>query len=115
MLKLEKRRGARARLTKPGSPDTYLCMRTSVDIDDDLLAEAKAVAVRERRSVRSLIEEGLRRVIRPVMAKDRGKGFDLPVSSAGGGVMPGVDFSKHSALLDLMDEEDLMRHGLPRR
>jgi hypothetical protein len=90
-------------------------MRTTVDIDDDLLAEAKAVAVRERRSVRSLIEEGLRRVIRPVPAKDRGKGFDLPVSSAGGGVMPGVDFSKHSALLDLMDEEDLTRHGLPRR
>ncbi len=104
-----------ASLTDLENSDTYLCMRTTVDIDDDLLAEAKAVAVRERRSVRSLIEEGLRKVIRPVAAKDRGKGFDLPVSSAGGGVMPGVDFSKHSALLDLMDEADLTRHGLPRR
>lgn len=88
-------------------------MRTTVDIDDELLAEAKAFAVRERRSVRSLIEEGLRRVIRPVGVKDRGKAFDLPVSSAGEGAFAGVDFSKHTALLDLMDEEDLTRHGLP--
>ena len=35
-------------------------MKTTLDLDDDLLARAKALAARERTSLTSLIEEGLR-------------------------------------------------------
>jgi hypothetical protein len=38
-------------------------MKTTVEIPDRLLAEARRVAAREGTTVRSLIEEGLRRVV----------------------------------------------------
>lgn len=38
-------------------------MKTTVDISDALFDEAKKVAARERTTVRSLIEEGLRRIL----------------------------------------------------
>ena len=84
-------------------------MRTTVDIDDQLLAEAKAVALKQRRSVRSLIEEGLRWAIRPTPKTETV--FELPVSQAGGILQEGVDDSKHSALLDLMECDDPERNG----
>jgi hypothetical protein len=38
-------------------------MKTTVEISDPLLDEAKTVAAREETTVRALIEEGLRRVL----------------------------------------------------
>jgi Arc/MetJ family transcription regulator len=38
-------------------------MKTTIEITDSLLAEAREVAAREQASVRSLVEEGLRRVL----------------------------------------------------
>jgi hypothetical protein len=46
-----------------------LCMKTTVEIVDPLLAEAKRVAAREGTTVRALIEEGLRRVIEERQAR----------------------------------------------
>lgn len=39
-------------------------MKTTVEIPDALLAEAKALAAREKTTLRDLIEEGLRAVLR---------------------------------------------------
>jgi hypothetical protein len=36
-------------------------MKTTLDIDDELLVKAKALSARERKSLTSLIEEGLGR------------------------------------------------------
>lgn len=38
-------------------------MKTTVDLTDSLLEEARAAAERERTTLRALIEEGLRRVL----------------------------------------------------
>ena len=38
-------------------------MKTTVEIADTLLQEARRVAARERTTVRALVEEGLRRVV----------------------------------------------------
>jgi len=38
-------------------------MKTTVEIADSLLAEAKALAAREQTSLRNLIERGLRQVV----------------------------------------------------
>ncbi len=43
--------------------DMVTHMKTTIDISDPLLAEAKAVAAREHRTLRELVEEGLRRVL----------------------------------------------------
>jgi hypothetical protein len=46
-------------------------MKTTVEISDALLAEARKVAVRERITVRTLIEQGLRHAI--AQRKKRGR------------------------------------------
>jgi len=38
-------------------------MKTTVEIPDSLLAEARRLASRERTTIRALIEEGLRRIV----------------------------------------------------
>ncbi len=38
-------------------------MKTTIQIADSLLAEAKGVAAQEKTTVRALVEEGLRRVL----------------------------------------------------
>ncbi|MGV3757113.1 MAG: type II toxin-antitoxin system VapB family antitoxin [Verrucomicrobiota bacterium] len=40
-------------------------MKTTLDIDDDLLIEAKAVAVRRRTTLKALVEHALQREIQP--------------------------------------------------
>jgi len=41
----------------------YLCMRTTIDIDDALAIRAKMEAVERRSSLKALVEEGLRLVL----------------------------------------------------
>ena len=53
-------------------------MKTTVVISDTLLREAKRVAARERTTVRSLIEQGLRQV---VVQRQRARPFRLRKAS----------------------------------
>jgi hypothetical protein len=57
-------------------------MKTTVDIADPVLREARRVAAREGRTLRSLIEEGLRRVLAD--KKGRKSPFRLRLVTAGG-------------------------------
>ena len=67
-------------------------MRTTIEIDDDLLRRAKERAHREKRTLRALFEEVLRDALaaRPV----RRKRFKLKDRSVGGGLRPGIDPTK---------------------
>jgi hypothetical protein len=66
-------------------------MRTTVRLSDDLLRRAKRKALAERRTLTSVLEEGLRLVL-DEGRKSPGKRRVLPrVCKAGGGLMPGVD------------------------
>jgi hypothetical protein len=80
--------------------------RTTVRLPTDLLARAKRKAAAERRTLTSLIEDGLR-----LMVGEGGKAVKRrralpPVSKATGGTMPGIDLSDLSAL----DEVDDLDH-----
>jgi hypothetical protein len=62
-------------------------MKTTVEIADGLFAEARRLAQREGRSLRALIEEGLRLVVRE--RRGRRGGFRLrPATFRGEGLAP---------------------------
>ena len=83
--------------------------RTTVRLPEDLLKRAKRKAASEGSSLTALIEDGLRRVLndreRTVKAKRK-----LPrVSSATGGLMPGINISDSAALQEMDDLEYISR------
>ena len=78
------------------------CMRTTVTLDDALLAEAKELAARTGRSVSVVIEDALRQALAQ-RSDDGGTRPDLP-AYAGDGLQPGVDLDDTAALLDLIDD-----------
>lgn len=77
----------------------HLCMRTTVDIQDDLLVAAKKVAAEMHRPLRQLIEAGLRDQLR-LREKDQQKVRPkraIKWVSANGG-LPEVDISNREAM-----------------
>ena len=67
-------------------------MKTTVEIPDSLLEQTKQLALRERTTVRALVEEGLRRIVAEHQgtqefklrkASFRGKGLQPQMASAG--------------------------------
>lgn len=79
------------------------CMRTTVNLDDHLLREAKLVATRSGRTLGALIEDALR--VSLLRTEESGQ-EPVRLLTVAGGVRPGVDLSDNAALLDLMDSDD---------
>ena len=69
-------------------------MKTKLDIDGQLLADAKALAAQQRTSLTRLIEEGLQLRLRAQSAAPRGKPR-LPVFEERSGLVAGVDVPIH--------------------
>jgi hypothetical protein len=88
----------------PGGFEAVLMSRRiTVRLEEGLLAAAKERAALQRRTLTSLIEEGLRLALSNSRKAGRRKKVLLPVSRAGGGTMPGVDLSKSAELQDMLD------------
>ena len=79
-------------------------MKTTLNIDDRLLTEAKAAAALERTSLTRLIEEGLTLRLRSARQKSRRVRIALPVFAGAGGLQPGIDPSSNRSLFDAADE-----------
>ncbi len=77
-------------------------MRTTINIDDALLAEAKVIAARSGRTLNSVVEDALRVAI----AQRRGASTRLPVTlpTFSGRLQPGVNLDSNADLLDFMEE-----------
>jgi len=97
----------RRRLLRP--PLTAACrgvmlsgMRTTIRIDDALLAELKAQAARSGRTLTAVIEDALRAELARRADRRATPSPELPVSR-GGRLQPGVDLDDNAALLDLME------------
>jgi predicted transcriptional regulator len=83
--------------------------RTTVRLPDELVRRAKRKAAAEGRSLTALIEEGLRRVLNDRAAADSVKRVLPPVSTATGGLMPGIDLNDTAALQEAEDSGDAGR------
>ena len=77
--------------------------RTTVRLEDALLDQAKQEAARRGETLTGLIEQGLRLVLVQPRSTPRRRRVILPVCSAGGGVLPGIDLNDSASLLDIMD------------
>lgn len=72
-------------------------MKTTIDIADALLDQARAAAARDGVTVRSLVEEGLRAVL--AQRRARRARFQLrDASFKGKGLQPGVSLADWSAV-----------------
>lgn len=76
-------------------------MRTTLNLDDQLLISAKHRAVEERVSLARVIENALRESL----AKSRVRRETIRlITEPGSGVKPGVDLDNGRSLRDIMDD-----------
>lgn len=80
-------------------------MKTTLDINDSLLANAKALAARQRTSLTRLIEEGLQLRLRSSRTANKTSNRKLPVFKGRGGLVAGLNPSSNKAMLDAADDD----------
>ncbi|HVL91022.1 MAG TPA: type II toxin-antitoxin system VapB family antitoxin [Actinomycetota bacterium] len=78
-------------------------MRTTLDIEDSLLRDAKVFAAESGRTLRSIVEEGLRRILE---ARTAPTDFEPLPTLGGGAVREGVDLTNNAQVLDILDGFD---------
>lgn len=80
-------------------------MRTTVNIADDLLAEAKVLAARTHTSLGSVVEDALRVLLS--QRRDAGPAEWTFPTDGGGGLQPGVNLEDKEAMAELLGDNDL--------
>jgi hypothetical protein len=84
-------------------------MRTTINLDDQLLLEAKQIAAQTGQTLTAVLEDAVREALsRRRQARKGRTAVRLPTVS-GRGPRPGVDLDHCAALIDLMEED----HGPP--
>ncbi|MBE7187675.1 type II toxin-antitoxin system VapB family antitoxin [Jatrophihabitans endophyticus] len=79
-------------------------MRTTISIDDDLLAEAKTLAARQRRTLSDVVQDALRASLAPrASAAGAPPEFELPTTGSAG-ARPPVDIYDKEALAEAMGD-----------
>jgi hypothetical protein len=78
-------------------------MKTTLDLNDALLTDAKMLAAQQRMSLTRLIEEGLQLRLRA--RRTPARRVRLPVYPGKGGLVPGLDGLSNKALLDAADRD----------
>jgi hypothetical protein len=80
-------------------------MKTTLDLNDQLLADARALAARQRTGLTRLVEEGLQLRLRAKAASARKGRVRLPVFKGRGGLVTGVDPLSNKSLLDALGDD----------
>lgn len=80
-------------------------MKTTLDINDSLLANAKALAAQQRTSLTRLIEEGLQLRLRSSHPATKASKRKIPVFKGRGGVVAGLNPCSNKAMLDAADND----------
>ena len=92
--------------------DTEICiinfMKTTLNINDALLSDAKVLAAQQHSSLTRLIEEGLQLRLRKAhSARTAAKGHlrKIPIYQGRGGLVPGLNAKSNRALLEAIEAE----------
>jgi len=79
-------------------------MKTTLDINDALLADAKSLAARQRTTLTRVIEEGLRLRLRTPASPPAAPAL-IPVFEGKGGFASGLDGLDNKMLRDAADDD----------
>jgi Ribbon-helix-helix protein, copG family len=79
--------------------------RTTFRLDEDLLAEAKAYAARQHRSLNSVMEDALRHMLATARELEDRPPADV-ITYGGSGLQPGVDLSP-AGIRAILEDEDI--------
>lgn len=80
----------------------FLCMRTTLNFDDDLIRAVKQRAADTGKTMTAWIEDALRETLAREQAS-RGD-YKLHWRTVHGRILPGVDLTDRDALIDRMEE-----------
>jgi plasmid stability protein len=83
--------------------------RTTVRIDDQLLADAKAFAAQHGRSLNSVVEDALRQMLNRTKEGSERPRVELPAFTGEVGLQPGADLTP-AYLKELLLEEDVSHY-----
>jgi Arc/MetJ family transcription regulator len=76
------------------------CMRTTIEISDELFRQLKRKAADEGATIRQVVESALRVYLGK---QSKRKGYQLNWKTERGRILPGVRLDDRDALFDLMD------------
>ena len=80
-------------------------MKTTLDINDALLANAKALAARQQTSLTRLIEEGLQLRLRSQRSPAKVGRRKIPIFKGRGGLVGGVNPTSNRAMLEAAGDD----------
>ena len=81
-------------------------MRTTLNLDPELMREVKQTAARTGRTIGAVVEDLLRESLGRAKANRGKRHVKLLVSSHALGLQPGVDLDNSASLLDILDSGD---------
>jgi hypothetical protein len=81
------------------------CMKTTVELPDDLVLEAKRKALETRTTLRDILERALRRELRQPLARAVRRPRRIRWVTSAGGLPPGLDLSDRSKMWEWMQKE----------
>ena len=82
-----------------------LCMKTTIDVPDDLLIEAKKRAAELRQPLRQLVADGLRLRLAEVKQGRRQRPRKLRLVTVAGGLPSGLDLTDRAKMHDWLQAE----------
>lgn len=83
-------------------------VRTTVNIDDDLLAELRTISARTRRPLGDLVDDALRAMLAERASGRTTTRVVLP-TDGGSGLQPGVDLDDKEGLAELLGDNEPSR------
>lgn len=80
------------------------CMKTTIELPDDLFIEAKKAAAEGRTTIKAIVERGLRQELRAV-AKRGGKRPAIRWVTVAGGVAEGLDVADREQMAEWLGHD----------
>jgi len=81
------------------------CMKTTIDLPDDILIAAKKLAAERRTTIRSLVERGLRKELSESESRAARRRPRIRWVTVKGGLAPGLDMADRARMMEWLHHD----------